>query len=688
MSDLHTVSTKPVARQNEGLFISAVSGCLGLAGSTLLASASLKVLNDAVSSASVTQTAGILLKRHIDLGFLSDFDQATINQYIEMAGLTPVFTIADGAVLLSTVAAATLGYVYGSKPAQSIIHIDGPEFIDNPYKASERLRNTEAGLVKESGVAVHIGGVPISNETMSKGLVIPGRTGGGKGVALNPIIQEAIDNGDRIIMFDNKPDFTEWVKCKNGEPATLLAPWDARTARYDVGKDCQTKAAAQELAAQIIRDSSDPMWSAGARQILTGAIMYCITHYHEKWTYRHLSKILTETKIDDWEDLLQKYYPEGVGAVEKLQKADGKPEASKTTQSLLISLKAEIGVIHQLADAFDGVEETWSISDFLNDKTPQVAIMQGNQIYRNLQQMFTQTIVNPLCNYINSPQFPERPFTDRATWLIFDEFPQMGDVRRIIEVMAITRSKNIKTVTAFQDVSQLYETYGQNLGNSILSVLQNFIFAGLGKETMEWASATIGDRVVDRWEQQGVGDNAHGSYRRETARAVPAASLKSSRILGRKTVMYKNRLGLHMKPRAGIQSIFYGGGDEPGVLHFPFMDKQKYREPSIPAEWTKPEHLRGQAETEEKPAAPVKLEKPEKVSTDTKKAPKPAKKTTEKPAVVKEKAKPVKGDVKTEPQAKTQTAKPVVKKTVKAKNKPNEKGVKFRAEIDAILSDF
>lgn len=501
---------------------------------------------------------------------------------------------------LSLVTSGWFGWDAG-KPLGDELHISGPQYWLDTKKAKAAAQANEMMLVKDSGAGISIGGVTISRDRETKHQLVVGRTGGGKTVAIAPMIQQVIKRlstnkeglqaHDKLIIFDNKGDFTRWVTCADGSAPTILAPWDARSPAWDIARDCGTRAEAAELAARFIPDSgNDPMWASGARQILTGFMVKLQCELLDKWTWRDLADLLA-VPLNDVSGIMEQYHPEGLRAVEQVEGAQkGKGgAASKTTQSLMITLSAQMSGVYRMAEAWENSTEKWSVSDFLTGHRidedgvitplPQVVILQGNATYSEIQKSYIQGVIAMLAGRVNSPAYVECKPSEPGLWLFLDEVPQIGELPWLKPFLEIGRSKGMRCVLGMQDVSQMYEIYGKEAAEAILNIPQGFIFAGLGGESSPmWAANMIGKRRVARHRRSGT-NKTDGTvdftlnYNEEEDYCVRPNQFTSG--LGR-TI-------------GGVRSIFWPGADDAFRLLFPFPSVKDVRPSMVPAAWTLPE---------------------------------------------------------------------------------------------------
>jgi hypothetical protein len=201
--------------------------------------------------------------------------------------------------------------------------------------------------------------------------LVQGSVGGGKTQIIWPIINAAIARGDKLIIYDNKSDFTAQL----ADPAILLAPWDARSFAWDIARDCTNSQDARELAARMIPEGNDPMWHAAARMILTAVICKLQTEQPGTWTWADLYRLACGNQ-DALLKIVTQYQPEAVNML---------AGESKTTDGILINLSASLAIVADLAKAWGSTpaEKRFSFIEWIKKSgaKKKVVVLQGNGRY-------------------------------------------------------------------------------------------------------------------------------------------------------------------------------------------------------------------------------------------------------------------------------------------------------------------
>jgi hypothetical protein len=462
----------------------------------------------------------------------------------------------DAAAVLAIVGGVFVGYITG-RPPPAVRHIAGRRL----FRGTEALRRLKRASTQEcslSGAGLRMHATfpwRLSLDRETRHFLVTGSVGSGKTQIILSLILGAIERGDRLVIFDNKGDYT---RCLPG--VALFAPWDARSEVWHIAQDCRDAQDARELAARLIPAGDDPVWHQSARQILTAVILKLQQEVPGRWTWGDLYRAVTAST----EELLAAvgtYTPEARHILEM---------PGKTAQSVLINLGAHLGLVADLAAAWspsDSAVEPFSFTEWLqNDDDPRrVVVLQGSGRYGELARAYIQSVIALMSGRINSPAFVES--SQRKLWIFLDEFAQLGQLREFAPLLEIGRSKGIRVVLGTQDFSQIKELYGDHTASSWGSMVGTQIVARVNAgETANFiARDLIGERTVDRVVvHQGKREPA----RREQELVIEPAELGSD-------------LGVD---RRGVRALILGYTDA-YLLRWPLTRLPEIRPPSVPAAW-------------------------------------------------------------------------------------------------------
>lgn len=445
-----------------------------------------------------------------------------------------------------------------SRPAPATRVIKGRRVYEGEA-AKRRLKRLSGMECKKSaeGLALH----PdfewkLSTDRETRHMLIVGSVGGGKTAIINPLTKAGLKRGDRMVIYDNKGDYTSWV-----QNIALFAPWDTRSMAWDIGRDCADQQDAKEVAARLIPEGNDPLWHTAARQILTAVLIKLQVEQRTAWGWKQLYKMVCLPK-DELMDIVRTYTPEAIHVADA-------PE--KTALSVLANFGAHMSLIGDLARAWGDLpnERRFSVIHWLdNDQSKhRVLVLQGSGKYTELAQAFIRSIVTLMVGHINSPGFSESG--ERRLWFVLDEFPQLGRLEQMAQLLEIGRSKGVRVVLGAQDIEQIKAIYGNHMANSWSSMIGTHIIVRINPgETANYISKqVIGYQTIDRI----------------TLREGKLQPPVRADILVVEPSELESGLG---RSKDGVKALLLGYGDV-FVLNWSFTKIEKIREPSVPAQWMK-----------------------------------------------------------------------------------------------------
>ncbi len=389
-------------------------------------------------------------------------------------------------------------YVHKRQEAQDgFTHIRGRQLLKGK-KAIKAASKAQSESIKTSGKGICIAPkVPVSLETESKHMLLVGASGGGKTQIMKSWISQLLRSRDKMIIHDTKGDVTASFPDHN---FILLAPHDKRTWAWDIAADCQGPAAARELAARLIPEGKDPTWSNGARQILTGLIIWLQRQEHWSWNDLRDIAFADPQRV---RTILDSAYPEGARYIE-IEDTTGAP--NKTSYSFLVSMWSSVGaLVCPLAEAWGNTpaDRQVSLREWLSDEHTQhrTLIFQRSAQFRELSEVWIGAAVQLMANFAASAEFGES--RSRRIWLMLDEFAQLGKLKGFQQFLEVGRSRGIRCALGMQDLEQLSELYGKEALGTWLNTIETKIICKMnaGPSAKKISQDLIGEREVS-WTEQ------------------------------------------------------------------------------------------------------------------------------------------------------------------------------------------
>lgn len=404
----------------------------------------------------------------------------------------------------------------------------------------------------------------------SRHTLIQGSVGSGKTQILLPIIKQMIEADHKLFLYDTKGDFTSYFR-----KPIIVCPFDERSYYWDIAADCRYPLQAAMLAEILIPGSADQknadFWSTAARQLLVAAIRSLQAEKPLRWTFADLS----ERKNRNAEDMLpsiQEHFATATSLVENTE--------SQTTASLLATLVAQTKLIDDLAMAWPVRKENrrFAITEWTQDGykgRKQVIVQSGPE--EAMTKAYISALVNLAVPEIISPKLPDAE-KDRFIGFVFDELASVGKIN-IGPLIDKGRSKGVVFIGAFQDISQVKATYGEDFQKALTSMVGTHVICQLQMgDTREKAAQQLGKHRV--------------AYRTHDEKATVHEESRALISPGELTDRLGPRKGKQYGPHGfGVNAIVQMGGD-PLLLDFPGVVMKTKRPGQIPARWMTQPHKR------------------------------------------------------------------------------------------------
>ena len=521
-------------------------------------------------------------------GFLSP---GTIMAAIHQVGILPheYLPIIAGWSGIGALAGGVVGFLAGNISAE--IHIRGSQLTKNPKVLQQAIMEASPPVKgKNAGIRIHPK-IQTTEALEASHMLIVGGSGAGKTTIIWPMINQIIARGDKAIIFSFKGDFEQKIGTgeRLGKQFALLAPWDNRSALWALGKDVRTRLDAEALANTLIPEpekSDNPMWTNGARSLVTGIISDVQREYDgEAWGFAELAKHCAEALADFkvLKEIITRENPVAAALI-------GGGADSKTTTSFLANISAYLTHVVNLGVAADDLKDAargkqWSVNGWIAGRVPSIAVLGFRPSAKSLSEAWCASLIEQIV--LKLEDLPDVSPEDRRIWLILDEVPRMGKIPSITEALEVLRSKGVRIVLGCQGINQIEEKYSKTTARSWAMQTATKILGRITEpEDQRWASSLVGERDLERFAAQynvsgggGGGSSQGGSYQRVKEHTVlPSQFGQIVRITKR-------------GPRA---ILTLGGSEYVGLLDWPFQsnpNQRKSRE-QHQADWVLPRYAR------------------------------------------------------------------------------------------------
>lgn len=457
--------------------------------------------DDAPYSSDLAWVWSYISNKQLEIWYRYDFRTISEHPYVfydqwlfslsEMGLTSP---IKDRLIMLWIFMMASTFYIYysilKSTPYRDkLIHIEGRQPIYS--RAAKILSKNERLTTKIHKDTIALAPkAKLSAEAETQHFIAVASSGGGKTQKIKYWLGQILRRGERVLIHDTKGDFTAQLPVSN---FIFLAPHDKRSHGWAIARDCIGPAAARELAAALIPETQDPVWSNGSRELLTGILIHLQINNGTKWGWRKITSIAYDSP-KYLEDILSESYPQAAQYIS----LDDTGMPNRTSFSFLVGLWTAIGqTIAPLAEAWGYLPEKQciSITEWLQKGTLPI-IMQRSAQFPELSAAWMQALIGQISNYACSSALSDSQ--TRRIWLVLDEFAQLKKVNGFQQILETGRSKGICSIIGVQDLEQIAAIYGEKELKSWLNIIRTKIIGRMnaGPSAQFISNEVIGSRRV------------------------------------------------------------------------------------------------------------------------------------------------------------------------------------------------
>ncbi|MCZ5880131.1 type IV secretion system DNA-binding domain-containing protein [Vibrio parahaemolyticus] len=396
---------------------------------------------------------------------------------------------AIGAMILSFVVAAFLTYkfIYASGCRELTVHLSGPVRLKGRLAkkhAREKLNRAVQGDPMGNGVFLHPN-VQISMRQELGNILVYGQQGSGKSTIIKPIVQGIRQRGDNVFIYDRKNEYTQLFYDAD---SLLVSPFDTRGVQWDLAKDVRNEQDASLIAECLIEETEDPLWSTGARLLLTG-YMVILLNIKNECSWYSLAGLLSKPEGEIL-PMLRTHYPQAAVFIS---------QNSKTSQGFLVTLMKELHFLRQLRAVWrPKARDMMSIRDWVENKSslPKTLIFAHDESSPEL----SQKICNAMFRLMVSHTLVLEDSDDRHIWFCLDELSSLRKNDALEKWLRLGRSKGARTIAGVQAISQIRGIYGHDVTETILNLFGNVIALRMGAsgESAKYASAAFGEHEIER----------------------------------------------------------------------------------------------------------------------------------------------------------------------------------------------
>lgn len=339
--------------------------------------------------------------------------------------------------------------------------------------------------------------MPLSS--LAPHFLILGTPGSGKTLLQKMLLYSLLPDAQygltyRAAIFDPKRELFPFLVAMGipEDHIVVTHPYDARCVAWDLAADFTDPGHAKTLANALIplrertTDSrNSDFWINVANQTLHHVIVGLMNASPRTWELRDITEACSHVdtirqvmrRTRSGEDTYRFYF-------------EGRTELAK---DVLATLHSYIREFEPLAPLWHRAGQTFSLRDWRRGSG--VLLLGADPERPHLLQTINNLIIERMSQILLA-SLAEQPAD--LTWLFFDELREAGRFTGFHSLLTMGRSKGVRIVLGFQDLSGLRATFGKDEAEEILAICDNKAILHLGSpESAAWASELFAETLRD-----------------------------------------------------------------------------------------------------------------------------------------------------------------------------------------------
>jgi type IV secretory pathway TraG/TraD family ATPase VirD4 len=361
-------------------------------------------------------------------------------------------------------------------------------------------------------------------------ILLLGATGAGKTTILEGWLQQIIQRGDRVLVFDPKSDLVTWLLDEHRQRTQLLAPWDARSAAWGLGADITSLLDADEAARVLSPDqpeARDQFWPRAAQTVMA-AILQGLVAGGRPWGWREVWSAFAGGPGH----VLRISHHTPAGRLAQSILEEGR-KGRTSSQDVWATVVADARWVYYLGEAWPR-GGSFSVRAWAAGAGPQVLLLPVVPRYRLLGERVARLVTEIAASWLLS----QRDDPDRRLWFVMDEWSALGQMPAVRELLLRARSKGGAIAAALQDLGLLRRAWGRDEAAALLNAFGTLLVLRLNDPDLaRWAADAIGrreivERLASRSEHDSGESRGHAEHVREEYAVLPSEFMRQPDLTG------------------------------------------------------------------------------------------------------------------------------------------------------------
>jgi Type IV secretion-system coupling protein DNA-binding domain len=367
--------------------------------------------------------------------------------------------------------------------------IDGPRTLWFGA-AIGAARNHLAALTAEFPDGIELApGLQLPKRAEHESAFAVGLPGSGKSVIVEGIARQAIMRGDHVLHLDVKGALHKRIVALIGRKHGAVIGIGRASSIWAIGRDVRSPAAASRVAAIMIPESRDPVWSAASRLVMKGLLLKLIGERQRDWGWRELQSAISKPV----EEIANDLRPTMRQVAEMLRGKGDDP----TTMSLSVIFNM-IAHVAEIVDTCASMEADGrpriSLMDWARKRSRQrVIVLRHDLSNRDNSELLLTLMFRVLAGELLAPAMTDD--VDHGVWIVADELPRFrGAMKDIMELASLGRSRGIRVVATAQSLAQIEDASTKSAAEALTENFATIVVckARAGKNATELSESLMG----------------------------------------------------------------------------------------------------------------------------------------------------------------------------------------------------
>lgn len=349
-------------------------------------------------------------------------------------------------------------------------------------------------LIPPGDPGVFWGGMRLPSKEAMTNFLIVGSVGSGKTISLSLLMQSVLNliglgQGIRAIVYDYKGEMASRIAAiAPSATVHILNPLHQHCTAWDMAADITTDMNAEMFAMILFPDppggqQREPFFIDAARKCLKGVVLFLNDTAPQTWQLRDIIYIM----------LSQQRLMMVLGYSERTRHNLDYFSGDRMAGSVMATIKSKIEVYIPIAALWHRAQQKISLKEWAQGES--ILILGHDPENAVSLRAINSLIFDRAMQILLKKENADQP----QSYVFLDELGTLHRLGMLDETARTGRSKGIVLAAGFQSITDLYNLYGRDMANVIVSQFMNKAFLRLSDEaTAQWAEHLIGQKELLR----------------------------------------------------------------------------------------------------------------------------------------------------------------------------------------------